>query len=74
MLNDTFLTFFYKAQVQVDQGPPHETRYTESNRGESGEEPRTHGHRGKFLEKNTNGLCSEIKNQQMSPHKIGKLL
>jgi hypothetical protein len=28
----------YKAQVQVDQGSPHETRDTESNRGENGEE------------------------------------
>jgi hypothetical protein len=26
-----------KAQVQVDQGPPHKTRYIESNRRESGE-------------------------------------
>jgi hypothetical protein len=26
----------YKAQVQVDQGPPHKIRYTESNRRESG--------------------------------------
>jgi hypothetical protein len=29
----------YKAQVQVDQEPTHKTRYTESNRRESGEEP-----------------------------------
>jgi hypothetical protein len=27
----------------VDQGPPHKTRYTESNRRESGEKPQTHG-------------------------------
>jgi hypothetical protein len=33
----------------VDQGPPHKTRYTESNRKENGEEPRTHWHRGKFV-------------------------
>jgi hypothetical protein len=26
----------YKAQVQVNQGSPHKTRYTESNRRESG--------------------------------------
>ena len=38
----------YKAQIQVDQGPPHKTRYTETYRGESGEEPWTHEHRGKF--------------------------
>ena len=35
---DLFLTL-YKAQVQVDQGPQHKTRYTESNRRESGKEP-----------------------------------
>jgi hypothetical protein len=39
----------YKTQVQVDQGPPHKTRYTETNRRESGEEPQTHGLRDKFL-------------------------
>ena len=33
----------------MDQGPPHKTRYTESNRRESGEEPGAHGHRGNFL-------------------------
>jgi hypothetical protein len=32
----------YKAQVQVDEGPPHKTRYTETNRRESGEEPQIH--------------------------------
>jgi hypothetical protein len=52
----------YKAQVQVDQGPAHKTRYTETNRKESGEEPRAHRHRGKFPEQNTNSLCSKIKN------------
>jgi hypothetical protein len=36
----------------VDQGPPHKTRYTETYRGESGEEPRRYGHREKqFLNK-----------------------
>jgi hypothetical protein len=39
----------YKVQVQVDQGTPHKTRYTESNRRESGEKPQRYGHRGKFL-------------------------
>jgi hypothetical protein len=38
------------------------TRYTETYRGESGEEPRTHGHRVKIPEQNTNGLCCMIKN------------
>jgi hypothetical protein len=70
----TILISLYKAQVQVDQGLPHKTRYTESNRGESGEEPRTHGHWRNFPEQNTNGLCSKINNEQMGPHKISKLL
>jgi hypothetical protein len=26
----------HKAQVKVDQGPQHKTRYNETNRGESG--------------------------------------
>jgi hypothetical protein len=56
----------------VDQGTPHKTRYAESNRRESGGKPQTHGHRGKFSEQNTNGLCSKIKNQKMEPHKIGR--
>ena len=47
----------------MDQGPSHKTRDTESNGGESGEEPQTHGHTGKVPEQKTNGLCSEIKNQ-----------
>jgi hypothetical protein len=33
----------------VNQGPPHKTRYTETNRRESGEEPPALGHREKFL-------------------------
>jgi hypothetical protein len=33
------ISSLYKAQVQVDQGYPHKTRYTESNRRESGEDP-----------------------------------
>jgi hypothetical protein len=56
------------------QGPPHKTRDTESNRGESGEEPWTCWHRGNFHEQNTNGSCSKINNWQMGPHKIEKLL
>ena len=52
----------YKAQVQVDQGPPYNTIYTETNKKESKEEPRTHGHRGNFSEQNTNSICSKIKN------------
>jgi len=45
----------------VDQGPPHQTKYIQTNRRKSGEESRTHGHWGKFPEQNTNGLCSKIK-------------
>jgi hypothetical protein len=41
----------------VDQGPPHKTRYTESNRKESGKEPQTHGHRDNFPEQNTNDFA-----------------
>ena len=38
--NQLTLISLYKAQVQVDQGPPlKKTRYTEAYRGESGEEP-----------------------------------
>ena len=37
--NRPILTSSYIAQVQVDQGLPHKTRYTEVYRGESGEEP-----------------------------------
>jgi hypothetical protein len=46
------------------QGHPHKTRYTETRRRESGEEPQTHGHRGNLPEQNTNSLCSKIKNWQ----------
>ena len=60
----------------MDQGPPHKTRYTETNRKESGEEPQGHGHRGKFPEENTNSLCSKIKtrSRQIEPQNIAKLL
>ena len=43
------LISLYKAQVQVDQGPLHRTIYMETNRKESGEEPRTHGYRTQLL-------------------------
>jgi hypothetical protein len=36
----------------VDQGTPHKTRDTETYRGESGEESRRYGHRGKLPEQN----------------------
>ena len=47
--NQSIIISLYKAQVQVDQGLPNNTRYTESNIRESWEEPQTHGHRGNFL-------------------------
>jgi hypothetical protein len=39
----------------VDQGTSHKTRDTEIYRGESGGKPQIYGHKGKFLEKNSNG-------------------
>jgi hypothetical protein len=39
-----------------------------------GKEPGRYGHRGKIPEQNTNGLCCKIKNQQIGPHKIAKVL
>ena len=68
--NRPILISLYKAQVQIDQGHPHKTRYTESNRRESREEPGAHGHRGKFPEQNTNGLYSKNKNRQMDLIKL----
>jgi hypothetical protein len=58
----------------VDQGNPHNTRDTETYSEGSEEEPQRYGHREKNPEQNTNGLCCKIKNQQMGPHKIAKLL
>ena len=39
----------YKSQVQMFQEPAHKTRYTETNRRESGEEPQIYGHKGNLL-------------------------
>ena len=47
----------YKDQVQVDQGPPHKTRFSETNRRESREQHQTHGHRRKVPEQNTNSYA-----------------
>jgi hypothetical protein len=41
----------------VDQRPPHKTRDTEIYRGESGDNPRRYGPRGKIPEQHSNGLC-----------------
>ena len=56
--NQLIFISLYKAQVQVDQGPPYKIRYTETYRGESGEGPQTHGYTGEFLDQNIYGLCS----------------
>jgi hypothetical protein len=61
-VNRYILISLYKAQVQVDQGPPYKTRYTESNRRENGENSQILGHRVNVPEQNTNGLFSKIKN------------
>jgi hypothetical protein len=59
----------------VYKGPPHKTRYTETNRRESGEEPSPHGHREKKILKRTPVTYALMpNNRQMGPHKIAKLL
>ena len=70
----SFPILVYKTQVQIDQRPPHKTRYTETIRSECGKELRTHRHRGKFTKQNINGLCFKIKNQKMAHHEITKFL
>ena len=40
----------YKTQVQVNKGPPHKTKHTETNRKESGEVSWAHEDRGIFPE------------------------
>ena len=40
-VNWSIRIFLYKDQVQVDQGTPHKTRDTESNRRESGQKSQT---------------------------------
>ena len=40
----------------MDQGPPHKTRHTETNRKETGGNPCGHRHRGKVPEHNTKSL------------------
>ena len=60
--NLPILISLYKAQVQVDQGVPHKTRYTETNRKKLGKTLEHMGTGGKVPEQNTNGLCSTIKN------------
>jgi hypothetical protein len=52
-VNGSILIFLYKTQVQVNQEPPHETRYTETYRGESGESLKHMATGGKFLNRRT---------------------
>ena len=47
--NSSILISLYKGQVQVDQVSPHKTRFAESNRRESGEDPGILEHRRNFL-------------------------
>jgi hypothetical protein len=49
--HQTVLTSLYKAQVEVDQEPPHKTRDTESYRGESGDNLKHMGTGKKFLKR-----------------------
>ena len=58
----------------MDQGHKYKTRYTESNRRESGKEPQSHWYREKFLKQNTSGSGSKINNSQMWPNETEKLL
>jgi hypothetical protein len=58
----------------MDQGTPHKTRDTETYGGETGENPRKYRHRGHIPDQNNNGLCCNIENQKMGPHKTAKLL
>jgi hypothetical protein len=72
MINSYLL---YKAQVQVNQGPPHKFRYTENNRSKSGESFEHMSTVENFLNrKNTNVICSKINNRQVGLYKIPKLL
>lgn len=47
-------------EVQVDQGSDHEPRYIESDRRESGKQPKTHWQMGKISEQNDNGSSSKF--------------
>jgi hypothetical protein len=72
--NQHILTTLYKSHIQVDQELPLKLdtlKLVEENVGKSLEHMDTGK---KFPEQNSNGLCSKIKNQQIGPHKIAKLL
>ena len=61
------LNSLYKAQVQLDQGPPQKTRYTETNRRESEKEPQIHECKGIFPNRALMAYTPRS-------HKIAKLL
>jgi hypothetical protein len=61
--NRSIFISLYKAQIQLDQGPPHNTRDTEIYRGEGVEEYGTYEHREKKILNTTSMSCAKIKNQ-----------
>jgi hypothetical protein len=65
----------YKAQVQVDRGPPHKVRYSGTNRRESGKCLEQMGTGENFL--NRTPMAYALRPtilKKMGPHKITKLL
>jgi hypothetical protein len=54
----------------MDQGPQHETRYTESNRRESGKDSETQRHRGKFPKQNSNGSVLKSRSEKWNLMKL----
>jgi hypothetical protein len=57
----------------VDQGPPHKTRYTETYRGESEEEPRKYRHRGEIPEQKTSGSVVYVLRSRINKWNLIKL-
>jgi hypothetical protein len=57
---DPYVTL-HKVQFEIDQLPQHKTRYTDSNKRESGKESRTHLHGVKFPKQDSNDSGSKIK-------------
>ena len=65
---------FLSPCIKFKSRTPHKMKDTETYRGESGEDPQRYGQGEKNPEQNSNGLCYKIKNRQIGPHKIAKLL
>jgi hypothetical protein len=61
----------HKAQLQVDQGPQHKTRYTKSNKRESGKEPQTHWHRQIFLNRTPMAQALRLRVDKLKKKKRG---